>query len=805
MKNVFTRLAALLLFAIPNLIVGQALEAIIQGDILDVSTEIPLEFATVSVLTAKDSSIVTGSVTDIDGHFEIKTTVGNYILKVDFIGYQTKWIDEVNPSNAFPVVKLGSIKINGNAAVLQEIEVRAEKSDMQMAFDKRVFNVGKDLATTSSSAADLLDNIPSVTVDLEGNVSLRGSGGVRILVNGKPSGLIGFRGSEGLQSLPANLIERVEIITNPSARYEAEGMSGVLNIILKKERKKGINGNFDLSGGIPERFGFAANMNLRREKFNLFGNYGYRWRNTPSDDAKYTEFYGAEQTTIIDQVRDRKRKGWSHSFQLGSELFLSPKDFLTGSILYRISEDDNYSDIRYFNYVDNFAPDQLENINRREQFELEDEPSLEYSINYKHKFAEKDHELNAVLQYQDSRETETANYQETFLDANFQSTGSPNLLQRSLNDEGERSTLIQIDYEMPMGKEGAFEAGYRGAFRLIENQYLVEEFADVDWARLDNLSNDFNYHEDINAVYAIYSNKIGRFSYQLGLRGERTLIRTELLQTNEVNERTYNNLFPSGFLNYELKNGNSFQVSYSKRINRPDFWDLNPFLTFADSRNIYRGNPNLNPEFTDSYEVSYLQYWDKANLSASAYYRYTEGVSQRIQSIEQNGNELITIRQPENLAEEDAYGFEFIFSADPVKWLRANASVNLFRSIIDGSNLEQNLSADAFSMFGRLNMRTTFAKKYQAQWRLFYEAPRKTTQGERRAITTLDFGLSRDVLKEKGTLTLSVSDVFNSRKYRYENFGPTFYSEGFYRRRIRQFILTFNYRLNQDKKKGGRR
>ena len=804
MKNVFTRLVTLLFITVPSFAFGQVMEATIQGEIVDPTTESPLEFATISVLAAHDSSIVTGAVTDFEGRFEIKTTVGSYLLKVDFIGYQTKWIDEVNPTNAFPVVKLGVIKVNSDAAVLQEIEVRAEKSDMQMAFDKKVFNVGKDLATTSSSAADLLDNIPSVTVDLEGNVSLRGSSGVRILVNGKPSGLIGFRGSEGLQSLPANLIERVEIITNPSARYEAEGMSGVLNIILKKERKKGVNGNFDLSGGIPDRFGFAANMNLRRDKFNLFGNYGYRWRNTPADDAKYTEFYSTDQTTIIDQVRDRKRKGWSHSFQLGSEIFLSPKDFLTGSILYRISEDDNYSNIRYFNYIDVFAPANLENINRREQFELEEEPSLEYSINYKHKFAEKDHELTAILQYQDSRETETANYLESFLDVNFQSTGAPNLLQRSLNDEGERSTLAQIDYVMPMGEEGQFEAGYRGSFRLIENQYLVEEFNDINWVRLDNLSNDFNYIEDINALYAIYSNKIGRFSYQIGLRGEHSHIRTELLQTDEINNRNYTNVFPSGYLNYELRTGNSIQLSYSKRIRRPRFWDLNPFLTFADSRNIYRGNPNLNPEFTDSYEVTYMQYWDKASLSTSAYYRYTTGVSQRIQTIEQNGNELITIRQPENLAEEDAYGFEFIFSADPVKWLRANTSINLFRSIIDGSNLEQNLSADAYSMFGRLNVRTTFAKKYQAQFRLFYEAPRRTTQGQTRALTTLDFGISRDILKDRGTLTFSLSDVFNSRKYRYENSGPTFYSEGFYRRRVRQAILTFNYRLNQDKKKGGR-
>ena len=295
-------------------------------------------------------------------------------------------------------------------------------------------------------------------------------------MDGKPSGLVGVRGSDGLRSLPSNLIDRVEIITNPSARYEAEGMTGIINIILKKDRRKGMNGSFDLTTGWPHRHGAAINMNFRRKKINFFTNYGFRWDQAPGFFDRYQEFYNEDNTTFVDQDATRQRGGWSHNVRAGADYFFSEKSILTGSFLYRISHDDNISTITYRDYVD-FFPENLTGITIREQDEVEEEPNLEYALNYRRDFKKKDQQFKATLQYRESTESEAADYLETEYSAEFSPTGTT-LDQRSDNNEGEKSLLLQADYVHPFGKEGKFEIGYRGSFRGIDNKYLVEEFAD---------------------------------------------------------------------------------------------------------------------------------------------------------------------------------------------------------------------------------------------------------------------------------------------------------------------------------------
>lgn len=778
----------------------------VTGKIFDADQTTPLQFAAVSIYSQADTSLITGGTTDLDGSFEIPVAYGKYMAKVDFISYRSTWTDGFEVSADQPSIDLDQITLSTDATVLQEIEVRAEKSQMQMALDKKVFNVGKDLASTSGSASEVLDNIPSVTVDVEGNVSLRGSEGVRILIDGKPSGLVGVRGANGLQSLGADMIEKVEVITNPSARYEAEGMTGIINIVLKKERKEGINGSFDLRAGAPANYGAGINLNYRRKKFNFFTNYGFRYRRGPGISNQYQELIRNGETNIVETIGNRNRGGWSNSVRLGAEYFLNDKNTLTASFNYRNGRDNNESSIEYYDYVGTY-PDNLTGITVRTQDEVEVDPNMEYALNYKRTFKRKGQELTATVQYQESTESEDANYRETFFESDFSPLTTPELLQRSFTDEGQTSLLLQTDYIHPIGKDGKFELGYRGSFGQIENNYLVEEFADNLWEKLPNLSNDFNYNENVHALYAILGNKPGRISYQFGLRMEVSDILTELLQTSERNDRTYTNFFPSAHLTYELSEGNNIQVSYSRRLRRPRFWDLNPFFTFSDARNIFRGNPNLDPEFTDVYEVGHIKYFDKASLSSNIYYRHTEGLIQRIQTLQQEENgDLITVRQPENLATEDAIGFEFIFSTDPVDWWRMDASLNAFHSSVDGSNLNQSYVRDAFSWFGRINSRITLWKKLDTQFRFNYRAPQQTAQGDRKSMSYIDLAFSREVLGGRGNLTLSINDLFNSRKYRYTNFGENFFSEGLYQRRPRSVSLNFNYRLNQNQRKarGGR-
>lgn len=775
----------------------------ISGKVIDAITEGPLEFATITLLNPLDSGLITGTVTEMDGSFLLTVNPGQYLLKLEFISYQEAYLEDIKVI-ASETTDLGIVSLSAAAEILAEVEVRAEKSQMQMALDKKVFNVGKDLANSSGSASEILDNIPSVMVDVEGNVSLRGSDNVRILVDGKPSGLIGVRGSGGLRSLPANMIEKVEVITNPSSRYEAEGMSGIINIVLKKDKKNGLNGSVDLIGGYPANYGTAFNLNFRRNKANLFANYGFRYSERPGESYLYQELYRDTETSIVEQFGSRNNERLSHSFRMGMDYFFNDYNTLTGSLLYRSSESNNNSVIEYNDYANVFLDANKTGKNVREQSGSETEPTFELNLNHKRSFDNEDREWTSSLQIRESTEDQTSNFEELFFNADDSPTGLPVLLQRSYNKESERTAVLQSDYVHPFGTDGKWEAGYRGSLRDIDNDYLVEEFADDTWQTLANLSNDFNYTEQIHALYSSIGNKIGKLSYQAGLRFEYSDVLTELLQTGETNHRNYANLFPSLFLTWEQSEANSIQMSYSRRIRRPRFWDLNPFFTFSDSRNIRSGNPNLDPEFTNSYEVSFIKYWETTTFTSSIYYRDTRGNISNVRSLEQRGNDLVTISRPENFGRENSLGLELILSAEPTSWWRINGSANFFYSVVDGSNINESFKVDTYTWFGRVNSRMTLAKNLDLQWNVFYRAPRATAQGNSKSIAALDLGASRDILKQKGTLTLSVRDLFNSRRYRYENFGDNFYSRGDSQWRARQAILTFNYRINQSQQKGGR-
>lgn len=767
----------------------------ITGVLQDDVTDMPLEFAAISVLNARDSSLATGGITDIDGQFTIDVSPGDYLVKVEFISYEPLWIDNVIVEEGM-VTELGNIAIAPAATMLDEVEIVEERSQFQLGLDKKVFNVNKDLVTRSGSAADVLDNIPAVTVDLDGNVSLRGSGNVRILINGRPSGLVGLSGNDALRSLQGDMIERVEVITNPSARYDAEGMAGIINIILKKETEKGVNGSFSANAGYPVGYGASANINVRRKDVNFFGNYGFQHRNSPGGGALYQEYFGLD-TTYLNQTRDRERSGYSHNFQFGADWFINPRNTLTGSFLYRIGHDENTSNIRYEDFN---SEDQLTSISTRDQFEEETEPTLEYDLNYEHNFGRKGHDLKAAFQYQNSKETEDADYVEQYFNPDGTPGEVPDLIQRSINEETQGLILGQVDYINPLTENAKFEAGYRGTLREITNDFLVEDFVNGEWKRVDGLSNLFDYDEEIHAVYALYGDKIGQFSFQGGLRMEYSHVVTRLIETNEVNDRDYNNLFPSAHVGYELPGENTVQVSYSRRIRRPHFWYLNPFVSYSDSRNLWQGNPNLDPEYTSSYEVNHIKYWGSSSLSSSLYYRHTTDVIQRIREIDDEG---ITVTRPQNLATRDAWGLDLTFSAGITKNWKIDGNANFFRQI---TRSEIYGDADTYSWQGRLNSRLIIFKDVETQLRLNYRGPQETTQGRSKDVFFADIGISKDILNGNGTLTLNVRDVFNSRKWRYITEGDGFYAEGEFQWRARSSTLTFTYRLNQKKKpdRGGR-
>lgn len=802
MRNHLILLTTILFCSITALSAQQTASGTVKGVILDEATQQPLSYATVTLFNSTDSTLVTGGVTDDAGIFTIEDVPnGNYYAEIDFIGYKKQAIADIRVSGTNAIIDLKTLSLSSDAATLQEIEVRAEKSTMQMALDKRIFNVGKDLANIGGTALQLLDNVPSITVDVEGNVSLRGSGGVRILINGKPSGLVGNGDSDGLRNIPANLIDRIEVITNPSSRYEAEGMAGIINIILKKENQDGINGSFDLTAGYPNNYGGAANVNWRKNKLNLFANYGLYYRKNPGGGQTYQRFYNADTLFLSQRFQDRERGGWSNSLRAGLDYYFNPTSILTTAITYRYGKDENFSEITYKDYL--YSLDNPTEIAVRRDDEVETEPNLEYALTYRKEFKRKGQEFVADVRFQDNYEEENSNIREQFYTPEFVPANAPDLLQRSFNAEGENELIIQLDYVHPISKEGRFEVGTRASVRGINNDYRVEEFADNSWGVLPGLTNEFNYDENIYAAYGIFGEKWGKFSTQVGLRAEYSDVTTELIQTGEINPRDYFNVFPSAFVSYDLPQQNAIQVSYSRRIRRPNFRDLNPFFTFSDARNFFSGNPNLNPEFTDSYEITHIKYWDKASFTSSVYYRHTEGVVDRIRRVDDKGN---TTTRPENLLTANNYGAEVTFSTSPFEWWDMNGNVNFFRSQVDGGNLGPSFRADTYTWFARMQSKLDIFDFLDAQLSFNYRAPRKTTQGRDKSQAYVDLGLSKDILNSNGTLTLSVRDLFNSRLFRSTTIAEGFYSENEFRWRARQVTLTFNYRLNQQPKRerGGR-
>lgn len=783
----------LMLLFMATAVMGQKSSSGVSGRVLDSLSSIPLPSATIQVFDSPGKKLVKEQVSGEQGDFLIVLPQGNYYLQLTFTGYHMLRTAVFNVTGSR--VELGDLLLTSLTSELEEVIVQAEKSSMQLQLDKKVFNVGQDLANAGGSALDVLSNIPSVSVDPEGGVKLRGSDNVRILIDGKPSGLVSFKGGSGLQQLQANMIERIEIITNPSARYEAEGNAGILNIILKKEKKQGFNGSLELITGEPANFGAAANLNYRHRKVNFFINYSLAYRKSPGKGNLYQEVYSGDSTYILQQESESVLKGLNNNIRGGIDYFFTEKSVLTGSYLFRRSDADRIMDITYNDYL--FDTGNPTRVSTRRQDETEDEPNSEYSLIYKRSFAEKDHELIAEAKFLDNWESSNQLFTQQFFKPGGEPMNPAGLIQNSLNDESEKQFLLQLDYIKPIGREGKLETGFRSSIRKMTNDYVVsEQDASGEFIPLENFDNIFYYDENIHAAYGILANKKNRLSYQAGLRAEWTDVKTTLEKTDEVNPRNYVNLFPSAHVSMEFKNENSIQVSYSRRVRRPFYNDLSPFFTFSDNRNYFAGNPDLNPEFSDVVEIGHLKDFDNGSFSSAIYFRNTNGKIQSIRTVNDDGN-ATTI--PMNLDFERSVGAEFISNYAPFRWWKLDFSVNFFHSDIDGTNIVKSYRAKATSWFARQTSRFTLPNNFDLQLRFNYEAPRNTVQGRQKSLYFADFSASKDVLAGKGTINLNILDVFNTRWSRTISTGPNFYTSSESQSRRRQFNLTFSYRIRQAK------
>lgn len=771
-------------------------KGVVKGHILDSVSSAPVSFATIRIFSSAEKELINGDISHDAGEFSIEVPFGKYYAEIDFMGYESRKTPEFTLSGAAPAHDFGTIKLSTSVSTLDEVVIQAEKSTMELSLDKKIFNVGKDLANAGGSANDILMNIPSVSVDPEGTVKLRGSDNVRILIDGKPSGLVSFKGGSGLQQLQASMIERVEVITNPSARYEAEGMAGIINIVLKKESNQGFNGSFEVIAGHPTNLGAAANLNYRHKKINFFINYSIAFREQPGSGRIHQEVYNGDSTLILKQNTDALITGFNTNIRGGLDYYFNEKNILTVSYLYRRSNASRITDIRYEDYL--FTPDNMTGFTKRRQDEDEVEPNSEYSLIYKKSYSQKGHELTGEIKFLDNWETSD----QWFMQDKFASDGDKigSTLERSINDEFEKQWLFQVDYVKPIGKEGKFETGARASFRDMVNDFVVTRISNEgDYEPLPDLDLDnvFEYDENIHAVYGILGNKTNKLSYQAGIRAEWTDVKTTLRETPEkVNPRKYTNIFPSAHITLDLPKENAIQVSYSRRVRRPFYNDLSPFMTFADSRNFFSGNPDLNPEFSNVYEVGHIKYFENGSFSSSLYYRDTDDKIDRIRSVDNGGN---SVTRPQNLLSEQAMGVEFSSTYSPKSWWKLDFNFNFFHADIDGSNIVETYKRSTYSWFVRQTSRFTLPKGLDIQLRGNYEAPQNTAQGKRRSLYYVDLSMSKDVLKGRGTINFNVLDVFNTHRVRAISEGINFYTDSNFQARRRQFNLTFNYRIKQAK------
>ena len=785
----------------------QNANVVITGKILELGTNLPLEYATI-VFINKLGKIVDGGISDTKGNYRISVPAGVYNIRFEFISYQTK---SLTNQKLFKNTKLPTVSLAIDSENLGEVVVRAETTEVQIRLDKKIYNIGKDLTTSGANVEDALNNIPSVTVDVEGSISLRGNENVRILINGKPSAIAGFGSTDALRQLPADAIERVEVITSPSARYDAEGTAGILNIILRKEKTLGLNGSFTANYGFPLQSGLTTNFNLRTNKFNIFNTSGVRYRKSPGNATFENRYFSPSiQNPFLreDRVYDRLRKGFNTN--LGVEYFITEKSSITTTGFFRSGDNETVTT----NNTSEFSQSNDLAVNRvRTEAETEDDQSYQFSLNYVNNFYTDGHKLTADLQYENDKETEQSIIGEV--------TTFPNNVRLSSEDvttkEDQEEYLAQVDYVLPLGENAQFEAGYRGTFEENRTDYVLLEEVGTSgaFARNDSLSNIFTYNENVNAVYSQYGNKYGSFSFLLGLRLENTELKgkvaAENLTTNngtDINlnfDKNYIGLFPTVNLIYELAEDENITLGYNRRINRPRHWYINPFPSRSSEANVFQGNPDLDPAFASAFDLGYLKRWGrKITLSTSVYYQHETDSFERIQEntgeFTQNGVPIIrTI--PINLSTNTRYGFEAGLLYNPKKWLRFNGSFNFFKFVTEGEFNNVDYGNEATSWFARGSVKVTLPGKVNWQTNGRYRGPRNNSQTSSEGIFTLSLAFSKDIMNDNGTLAFNVSDLLNSRKRKSLTETDTFISDSEFQWRERQFRLSFTYRFNEKKKR----
>ncbi|WP_179353653.1 outer membrane beta-barrel family protein [Winogradskyella vidalii] len=788
----------------------------IKGTVLEEDTNIPLEYATVVVKTKENDRVVTGGVTDTKGNFEVEVPAGAYMISVEYISYTTKHFPEQKISKD---TNLGVINLALDVSTLNEVMVVAERTTVEIKLDKKVYNIGQDLTTAGGTVSDALNNVPSVAVDVEGAISLRGNENVRILINGKPSAMAGFGDSNVLSQLPAEAIERVEVITSPSARYDAEGTAGILNIILRQKETLGFNGSINLTAGNPDNVGLSAALNYRTEKYNLFSNFGWRYFDAPRTSYSDVTYFDRieEGQTITPEYRrivedqEVERLNRNYNANIGMEYFIDESSSITGSLFYRLGSDADIS----LNSSERFNNNTIVEETLRREKETEEDNSYQIALNYVKRFSDdSDHKLTVDFQYENDNEEGFTNLNEDYL---FSDQTNPEPFQREqeFTTEDKKEFLFQADYVLPLGENARFEAGYRGNFENEITDYRLDQ-ENLDNGNLevnDDVSNIFDYDENVNALYSQYGTKFGEFSFLLGLRLEHTQLKGSIASEfteeafNADFDKNYLGLFPTVNLIYNINGSESdseesITVGFNRRINRPRGWYINPFPSRSSRTSIFQGNPDLDPAYSSTFDLGYLKRWDKFTLTTSVYYQHETDSFERVEENTglQTSDGIDIIRTiPINLSTNKRTGAELGFLYTPNKWLRLNSSFNFFQFDTEGEFNDIDYSAKNTSWFARFSSKISLPWEIDWQTNASYRGAVQDAQSDTDGVLSIDLAFSKEVKIKNNSLTVSanVRDLLNSRKRQSTTTTEFFERYSEFQWRQRQVNLSLIYRFNQ--------
>lgn len=719
----------------------------VTGRVLENSSRLPIDYATVVAIDTESGKTLTGTTTEDGGRFTLQVATQDIYVEVSFIGYSTKKITSI----AFTgnTAAIGDIYLGEDAAMLDEVVVRADKSTTEFKLDKRVFNVGTDLSTTGASALEVLNNVPSVNVNIEGQVSLRGATGVQILINGKPS-VLADESSNALGSITADMIDKVEVITNPSAKYEAQGTSGIINIVLKKNEKKGINGSVSVNTGVPHNHSIGFSLNKRTEKFNLFTQLGVGYREIPTEVENTNRDLNTDSEILT--TGEEFRNETFYNVILGSDYYINPENVITlsGSFAYEVEDQPSATEFT------SLIGGDLQRAWSRSEVTEATNPKLQYDLQYKRDFKDdKEHKLlfSAIGNY--FGKDQSSAFSNVFA---IGSNNQPN--QQTATKFDESKFVFNLDYTKPLGRGITIETGAQYLLNDVSNDFEVrDQAADGSFVIDPALTNVFDYSQNVLGVYGTGSYEGKLWGVKVGLRAENTDLSTLLVNTNESNDQKFTDLFPSLHTSYKITEGMSVQAGYSRRIFRPRLWDLNPFFNIRNNFNIRAGNPNLLPEYTDSYEAGAIWIFGQTSLNANVYHRYTTEQIERVSTFADG----VTTWIPQNIGTNKATGLEVNFKHSPSKKVTLTGDGNYNVFLREGMFSDQifDFSADQWS--GKFTAKYKVSKALDTEVTTRYESRVQTIQGEQADNLFADLGLRYKILNGRGVFNFSVRDIFASR------------------------------------------